>query len=71
MENTPSFGDVLEAVDTLSLEEQETLLDIVQHRLAEQGRMRLAQDVREAREEFDKDRCEPATAEDLMKEILS
>jgi|GEM_PF-285977 len=32
---------------------------------------RLAKDVREAREEFAQGRCVPATAEDLMKEVLS
>ncbi len=71
MENTASFGDVLEAVGRLSLDEQETLLDIVRHRLAEQGRRRLAQDVRDARDEFAQGRCDPATVEDLMEEILS
>jgi hypothetical protein len=71
MENTTSFAEVLEAVGKLSLDEQQTLLVIVRHRLAEQGRKRLAQDVREAREEFAKGRCDPTTAKDLMKEILS
>jgi hypothetical protein len=70
MENTTSFSEVLEAVGKLSLDEQQTLLVIVRHRLAEQSRKRLAQDVREAREEFEKGQCDATTAEDLMKEIL-
>lgn len=65
------FGEVLEAVSELSPDEQETLLVIVGHRLAEQGRKRLIQDVREAREEFAQGRCKPTTAEDIMAEILS
>lgn len=68
MENA-GFGEVLEAVDKLSPDEQETLLLIVRRRLAEQGRKRLAQDIREAREEFAQGRCDPTTVEDLMKEI--
>lgn len=71
MENTEDFGEVLEAVARLSLDEQETLLDIVRRRIAEQGRKKLAQDIREAREEFAQGRSGPTTPEDLMKEILS
>jgi len=55
----------------LSLEEQETLIDIVRRRMAERGRKILAAEIREARQEFAEDRCQPATADELMKEILS
>lgn len=71
MENTTSFGEVLEAVGKLSPDEQQTLLVIVRRRLAEQGRKTLAEDVREAREEFAQGRCGSTTVEDLMKEIRS
>ena len=71
MENMEDFGEVLEAVDRLSLDEQEALLDIVRRRTAEERRKRLAQDIREAREEFAQGLCAPTSAEDLMKEILS
>jgi len=71
MEQTIPFGEVLEAIDRLSSEEQETLLDIVQRRLIERGRKQLAADIQEARTEFAAGRCQPTTVEDLMKEILS
>jgi len=71
MEQTLPFGDVLEEIDKLSLEEQETLIDIVRRRMAERGRKILAAEIREARQEFAEDRCQPATADELMKEILS
>jgi hypothetical protein len=71
MENTASFGEVLEAVGRLSPDEQQTLLDIVRHRIAEQRRKALVQDIREAREEFAEGRSHLATVEDLMKEICS
>jgi tryptophan 2,3-dioxygenase len=71
IENTTPFGEVLDAVSQLSSDEQETLLVIVRHRLAEQRRKQLAQDVREAREEFAEGRCKSTTVEDLMQEILS
>ena len=65
------FGDVLEAIDKLSLEEQETLMDIVQRRIAERSRKLLAAEIRDARQEFAENRSRRATADELMKEILS
>jgi 16S rRNA C1402 N4-methylase RsmH len=64
------FGEVLEAVDRLTSEEQEDLAAILQRRLAERGRKRLAEDVREARREFDENACRSATADELIGEIL-
>jgi hypothetical protein len=71
MEQLIPFGEVLEAIDQLSLDEQETLLDIVQRRIAERGRKRLAAEIQEAREEFASGGCRPATADELMDEIRS
>lgn len=71
MEQTMPFGEVLDAIDKLSREEQETLLDIVQRRIAERGRKQLATEIREVRQEFEAGRCQPITADELMKEILS
>jgi hypothetical protein len=65
------FGEVLEAADRLTHEEQEDLVAILQRRLVEQGRRRLAEEVREAREEFNSNGCRPATADELIDEILS
>jgi len=71
MEQTIPFGEVLDAIDKLSQEEQETLLAIVQHRIAERGRKQLAAEIQEVRQEFAASRCQPATVDELMKEILS
>mgnify|MGYP001563956353 CR=1 FL=1 len=71
MENTMLFGEVLEAADGLSLEEQETLMDILHRRMIERRRETLAKDIQEAQQEFQDARCKPVTPEELMKEILS
>lgn len=71
MEQTIPFGEVLEAIDKLSLEEQETLLDILHRRLAEQSRKIVATESQEARKEFAEGRCQSATPEEIMKDILS
>jgi hypothetical protein len=71
MEHAMPFGDVLEAIDKLSLEDQEALLDILRRRIADRGRKTLAAEIEEARREFAEGRCRPATAEEVMKEIIS
>ncbi len=65
------FGDVLDAVGSLSPEEQYTLVDIISHRLAEQGRSHVLANVQEARREFAAGLCRPVTAEELWDEINS
>lgn len=63
------FGDVLEAADHLSLEEQQELIAILQRRLAEAGRWRVIAEVQEARQEFAAGQCRPVTPDELMREI--
>ena len=70
MEQAIPFREVLEAIETLSLEEQETLVDIVNRRLLERARHRLASEIEESRVEFAQNRCQAVTAESLMEEIL-
>jgi len=61
----------LEAVDRLSLGEQETLVDVMRRRIIERRRERLAQEIEEARKEFQTGRCRSVTPDELMTEILS
>ena len=65
-----TFYEVLEMVEMLPEEEQETFLDIIQHRLRERGRERIAQNVMKAREEYAKGEIRQGTVEDLMREIV-
>jgi hypothetical protein len=64
------FGEVLEAADRLSPEEQEELIAILHRRLARAARQRLAVEIQEARQEFAEGRCLPATPDELMCAIL-
>lgn len=65
------FGEVLEAVDQLSVEDQEALAEILRHRLAEQGRKRVLTDVEEGRREFAAGNCRRVSVDELMNEVLS
>jgi hypothetical protein len=64
------FAEVLEAADHLSQDEQQELIDILNRRLAQAARQRLAEEVQEARQQFAEGRCLPATPEELMREIM-
>ena len=69
MADTHSFNDVLEAVEELSFDEQETLVGIVRRRLAERRRAELVRDVQEASEEYRQGECRPITPDELIHEI--
>lgn len=71
MESGMNFSAVLEAADTLSLDEQETLIDILQHRVAHSNRQRLVEDVQSARQEFAQGQCSETTVDALMQELLA
>ena len=71
MKQPVSFAELVDAGDELSPEEQETLSDILRHRVAEARRRTIRVQVREARQQYGRGRCEPATTAEIMKEILS
>ena len=70
MTHVLQFGEVLEAVDHLSHDEQEELIEILRRRLVQASRQRLAAEINESRQEFAEGRCFPTTPGELMREIL-
>jgi hypothetical protein len=64
-----TFQDVLDMVESLADHQQETLIDILEHRLMEHRREMLAQNVREARAEYGRGETREGTVDDLMREI--
>lgn len=66
-----TFHAVLDAADALSLEEKETLIDILRHRIAESGRRRVIEDVQEARRDLAQGHCPEGTANEIVRDILS
>lgn len=71
MTDTHSFNDILEAVEELNFDQQETLVGILRRRLAERRRAELVRNVQEASEEYRRGECRPTTPDELMREILS
>ena len=66
-----SYGQVLDSIDALSEDQQESLLDIVRKRLAERRRAALIKSVGEAQKEFKSGKLRPATSAEIMRKILA
>jgi predicted AAA+ superfamily ATPase len=66
-----SFGELLEAADQLTLEEQADLVEILSRRISERRRDELAEEIREAQQDYAAGKCRPATPAAILKNILS
>ena len=71
MHNGTTFNDVLESIDKLTLDEQETLMEVLHRRLIDYRRSELSEEIRDAQQEFREGACKRATPSEIMKEILS
>ena len=71
MKNAVVLNEVLESADRLSLDEQETLAEVLHGRLIEHKRAELAKEIQNARQEYQEGRCQSATPSELMREIFS
>jgi CHASE3 domain sensor protein len=70
MEATQSHLDqILDEIASLSLDEQEMLVDILKKRNIEQKRLRIAREVKEAQREHQKGLTKRGTIEDLIKDL--
>lgn len=63
------FSDVVDAADGLSLDEQETLIEILRRRIAKRNRESLVRDVAESRAEFQSGATRPSSVSDIMGEV--
>jgi len=65
------FHVVVDAADRLTVEEQETLVTVLNRRLADRRRAELVRDIREGQREFERGDLRPSTPEKIVKDILS
>jgi hypothetical protein len=64
-----TFQKVLDIIESLPEEQRESLIEIVKHRLIEDRRERIAQSIKEAREEYKRGEIKRGTVEDLIREL--
>ena len=66
-----SYGQIIDDIDALPEDLQESLVDTVQRRLAERRRSQLVRAVGEARKEYRVGKLRPATPSEIMRKILA
>lgn len=66
-----TFNEVVEAADSLSMTDQEALVDLLRHRLAAARRQEIERTVREARREFESGQAQIASVAEIMDELLA
>ena len=64
-----TFSDVVDAADSLTIDEQESLLEILRQRIAQRNRERLLEDVRAVRAEFASGQGRFASPKEIMDEV--
>ncbi len=64
-----SFQDLIDAVESMPLEDQSMLVELINQRIIEKRRAELVARVREARDEFKRGEVKSGTFEDLMKDV--
>ena len=71
MNQQTAFADALDAAEHLDPDAQLELIAVLNRRLAERGRERIAASVEQARREFASGQSKPMTAAEIMREALS
>ena len=66
-----TFAEVLESADELEVEAQESLVEVLQRRVAERRRQSLIQAVKSARQEFKDGGCRPASPKQVVRRIFA
>ena len=64
-----TFSEIVEAADHLSVDEQLTLLEILQRRIASRNRESLVCDVADARREFRSGKLHATSVADIIAEV--
>lgn len=66
-----SYGQVIDSIEALPDEQQESLVELVKRRLAERRRETLIKSVAEARKEFKSGKLRSASPADIMRKVLA
>ena len=66
-----TYGQVVDSIEALPDEQQESLMELLQRRLVERRRETLFKSVQEARKEFKTGKCRPATPAEIMRKVLT
>jgi homoserine kinase len=68
-DQSSTFQRAIETIETLSLNDQEALLELLQKRLIEQRRKRLMREIAEVRQEYAQGQVQFGSVADFMAEL--
>lgn len=71
MSKTIQFNQILEMIDHLSVDEQDDLINIVQHRQIEKRREEIANNINQARQEYQEGKVFRGTVDEIIAELNS
>lgn len=69
MKNYPTFQEALDTVESLSIDEQTMLIEIIQNRLRQQRRQELLENVTQSENDYAQGNFHRGSVEDLMMEL--
>ncbi len=69
MSKTIQFNQILEMIDNLSIDEQDDLMNIVRHRQLDKRREEIADNINQARQEYQQGRVFRGTVDDIIAEL--
>jgi len=69
MTSVSRLDQVLESIEDLSVDEQETLIDLIRHRLAERRRSEIAANIAQAQVEYQTGKVFRGTVTQIMDEL--
>jgi hypothetical protein len=69
MSQTMQFHQVLEIIDNFSLDEQDDLINIIRHRQIEKRRDQIAENINQAREDYQQGNVFRGSVDDIIAEL--
>ena len=69
MTQTITFNQILELIETLSIEEQEDLINIIRHRQIETKREEIAENIRKSAQEYEKGQVFRGNIDEVITEL--
>ncbi|MGK7899072.1 MAG: hypothetical protein AB4372_37010 [Xenococcus sp. (in: cyanobacteria)] len=69
MTQQATFDHILDLIDTLSLDEQEDLINIVSHRQIEQRREEIAENISKSHQEYQQEKVFRGTVDEILSEL--
>ena len=69
MKTYPTFQEALDTVESLTIDEQTMLIEIIQNRLREQQRQELLKNVAQSEKEYTQGNFRRGAVDDLMTEL--